>query len=110
MKHTPKTLLGYWPACPLCGDEKPEVKADAKGNPYLWCKNPNCNVQIFTQGKGDRPKNMIAKMIAVEAAPGGTAAPGGERAAPAGTAAADDASSTSTAAPKKRGVLSTLLG
>ncbi len=109
MKFTPKTLLGYWPACPLCGDEKPEVKADAKGNPYLWCKNPNCNVQIFTQGKGDRPKNMIAKMTPVDAA--GTAAPGGERSpadpAPAGTAAAGDASSST---PPKRGIFTTLIG
>ena len=70
MKFEPKKLLGHWAACPLCDAPKPEIKSDAKGNPYLWCVNPNCNVQIFTQGKGDRPKCMLAKMTPIgEAAP-----------------------------------------
>lgn len=64
----PKKLIGHWPACPLCAEPNAEIKTDSNANPYLWCVNPNCHVQIFTQGRGDRAKHMLAKMKPLAAA------------------------------------------
>lgn len=101
----PKKLLGHWPACPLCGEEKPEVKTDAKGNPYLWCVNPNCNVQIFTHGKGDKPRHMLAKMIALEIEAPADTAPAAPPAPAVGPGKGE-----AKPAPRRRGVFTTLLG
>lgn len=101
----PKKLLGHWPTCPLCKEPKPEIKSDANGNPYLWCPNPNCNVQIFTHGKGDKPKHMLAQMIALEAEPAPGAPPEPEAAPP-----APPGDEKRDKPARRRGVFTTLLG
>lgn len=101
----PKKLLGHWPTCPLCKEPKPEIKSDAKGNPYLWCPNPNCNVQIFTHGKGDKPKHMLAQMIAVELGPTDPGEP-----APPAPAATPPGGGEPAKPARRRGVFTTLLG
>lgn len=102
MKFEPKKLLGHWVACPLCGEPKMEVKSDVKGNPYLWCHSVTCNVQVFSQGKGDRAKHMLAKMVPLDA-------PAADPAAQEKPADTPPPSSTSSTPPKKN-VFKTLLG
>lgn len=96
-------VIGHWAACFLCSSPKPEVRKDRNGNPYLWCPNPNCNVQVFTQGKGDRAKHMLAKMTPIAAAPA-TTAPSSAVAEtkPAAAASSAPAAPSAPAADKKR--------